>query len=119
MNVWDVLTRPRVRPLDYGEAEHGFLAEPRPAGRSWLFIIATVPLAMALQYLLRAAGFSALWRQHLSVWTYALCVIVLGCLYGWLRPRWHLDSRPHILIDAAFAMLIAALLFDLKRYHPE
>ena len=114
MNVWDVLTRPRMRPLNYGEAEHGFLAEPRPAGRNWLFLIATVPLAMGLQFLLRAAGFSALWRQHLSAWTYALCVLTLAFLYGWLRPRWHLGSRPHILFDAAFAMLIGALFIDLK-----
>lgn len=118
MNVWDALTRPRVRPLDYGEAEHGFLAEPRKVGRSWLFLIATVPLAMALQALLRVAGFSALWRHYLSGWTYGLILIVLGLVYGWLRPRWHLGSRTHILFDAAFAMLIGALLLDL-RFHPE
>jgi hypothetical protein len=114
VSVWDVLTRPRVRPLDYGESEHGFLAEPRKEGRSWLILIATVPLAGGLQYLLRAAGFTALWRHYLSGWTYALCVIALGFLYGFLRPRWHLGSRTHILIDAAAAMLICALFLDLR-----
>jgi hypothetical protein len=119
MNVWEVLTRPRVRPLNYGEAERGFLAEPRPAGRNWLFLIATVPLALGLQYLLRAAGFSALWRHYLPGWGYGLILVALGLLYGYLRPRWHLGSRPHVLTDAAVAMLLTALLFDLNlRFHP-
>ena len=118
MSVWDALTRPRMRPLDYGEAEHGFLAEPRKIGRSWLFLIATVPLAIGLQLLLRVAGFSALWRHYLSVWSYGLCLLALGLLYGYLRPRWHLGSRTHLLIDAAFAMLLTALILDLK-VHPE
>ena len=75
MSVWDTLTRQRVRPLDYGEAERGFLAEPRKAGASWLHLIATVPLALGLQLLLRAAGFSAFWRQHLSSWAYVLIML--------------------------------------------
>ena len=118
MSVRDFLTRPRVRPLDYGEAETGFLAQPRVTRPSWLETIVMVALILGLQTLLRTAGFTALWRQHLPGWGYALAVVAFGLLLAYLRPRWHMGRRSDDYIDRATAVLLGALLLDLK-FHPE
>jgi hypothetical protein len=114
MSVLSFLTRPRVRPLDYGEAETGFLAQPRVTRPSWLETIGMVALIIGLQYLLRAAGFTALWRHYLPGWGYFLIVLALGLLLAWLRPRWHMGRRRDDYVDRAAAVLLGALLVDLK-----
>lgn len=117
MSVLDFLTRPRVRPLDYGERETGFLAQPRVSRPSWLETIVMVALVVGLQYLLRAAGFTALWRHYLPGWGYALALLALGLLLGFLRPRWHMGRTSDHYIDGAVAVLFGALALDL-RFHP-
>lgn len=120
MSVWHALTRPRVRPLDYGEAETGFLAQPRVTRPSWLQTIVMFALIIGLQNLLRAAGFTALWRQHLPGWAYALALFALGALLAFLRPRWHMGRLRDRYIDGATAVLLGALALDLNvRFHPE
>ena len=120
MSVWAFLTRPRVRPLDYGEAETGFLAQPRVTRPSWVETIGMFALVLGLQNLLRAAGFSALWRHYLSGWGYFLILLALAFLYRFLRPRWHLGTLRDDLIDRAMAVLFGALVLDLNiRFHPE
>ena len=120
MSVREFLTRPRVRPLEYGEAETGFLAQPRVTRPSWLETIGMFALILGLQNLLRAAGFTALWRHYLPGWGYGLALLALGLLIGFMRPRWHMGRRSDDYIDRATAVLLGALVLDLNvRFHPE
>lgn len=117
MSILSFLTRPRVRPLDYGEAETGFLAQPRVSRPSWLETTVMVALMVGLQYLLRAAGFTALWRHYLPGWGYVLILLAFGLLVAWSRPCWHMGRRRDDLVDRAVAVLFGALFMDL-RVHP-